>query len=75
MTATHAAFRDVVGIVHDVSGQAKIADLHQFSLTDQDVPSSKITMDALGIKLYKIKSYLLFKEWYFGFVFVLIRKL
>lgn len=47
MTATHAAFRDVVGIMHDVSGQAKVADLHQFALTDQDIPSSKITMDAL----------------------------
>ena len=47
MIATHAAFRDVVGIMHDVSGQAKVADLHQFALTDQHVPGSEITMNAL----------------------------
>lgn len=45
--ATYAAFRDVVGVMHDVSGQAKVTDLHQFALTDQHIPCSEVTMDAL----------------------------
>lgn len=43
----YAAFRDVVGIMHDVSGQTEVTDLHQFALTDQHVPGSEVTMDAL----------------------------
>ena len=45
--ATYAAFRDVVGVMHDVSGQAEVTDLHQFALADQHIPGSKVTMDAL----------------------------
>lgn len=46
--ATHAAFGDVVGVVHDVSGQTKVTDLHQLPLTDQHVPGCQVTMDTLG---------------------------
>lgn len=44
---TYAAFRDVVGIMHDVSGQAKVTDLHQFALADQHISGSKVPMDTL----------------------------
>lgn len=44
---TYAAFRDVVGVVHDVSGQAKVTDLHKFALTDQHISCRKVSMDAL----------------------------
>lgn len=44
---TYAAFWDVVGVVHDVSGQAKVTDLHKFALTDQHISCSEVSMDAL----------------------------
>lgn len=53
--ATYAAFRDVVGVVHDVSGQAKVTDLDKFALTDQHVPGSEVTMNTLWRKCSKTK--------------------
>lgn len=44
---TYAAFWDVVGVVHDVSGQAKVTDLHEFALTDQHISGREVSMDAL----------------------------
>lgn len=44
---TYAAFWDVVGVVHDVSGQAKVTDLHKFALTDQHISCREVSMDAL----------------------------
>lgn len=44
---TYAAFWDVVGVVHDVSGQAKVTDLHKFALADQHISGREVTMDAL----------------------------
>lgn len=44
---TYAAFWDVVGVVHDVSGQAKVTDLHKFALTDQHISGREVSMDAL----------------------------
>lgn len=34
VSVTYAAFGDVVGVMHDVSGQAKVTDLYKFALTD-----------------------------------------
>lgn len=51
IVGTYAAFGDVVGVVHDVSGQAKVADLDQFTLTDQHIPGSQIPVDALREKI------------------------
>lgn len=45
---THTAFGDVVRIPHDVTGQAKVADLDQFALTDEHIPGCQISVDALG---------------------------
>ena len=45
---THTAFGDVVRIPHDVTSQAKVADLDQFALTDEHVPGCQISVDALG---------------------------
>lgn len=36
--------------MHDVPGQAEVADLDKFALTDQHIPGSKVTMDALWWK-------------------------
>lgn len=47
---TYTAFGDVVWVMHDVPGQAKVADLDKFALTDQHIPGSKVTMDALRWK-------------------------
>ena len=44
---THAAFGDIVGIPHDVPRQAKVTDLHQLPLTDEDIPGSQVTMYTL----------------------------
>lgn len=44
---THAAFGDIVGIPHDVPRQAKVTDLHQLPLTDEDIPGSQVTMHTL----------------------------
>lgn len=44
---THTAFGDVVGIPHDVPRQAKVTDLHQLPLTDEDIPGSQVTVHTL----------------------------
>lgn len=44
---TYAAFRHVVGIMHDVSGQTKVTDLHDFPLRQEDISSSQVPVDAL----------------------------
>lgn len=44
---TYASFGDVVVVVHDVSRQPKVADLHYLALREQDVPGSQISMDTL----------------------------
>lgn len=44
---TYAAFGDIVGISHYVPCQAKVTDLHQLPLTDEDIPGSQVTMHTL----------------------------
>lgn len=46
-TGTHAAFGDVIGVSHDVSGQAKVADFDQLALTDKNIPCCQISVDTL----------------------------
>ena len=36
---TYTSFRYVVGVMHDVSGQPEVTDLHHVVLGEQDVPS------------------------------------
>lgn len=45
--ATYTAFGDVVGVMHDVSGQAEVTDLDKFTLTDQHIPGSEVPVDTL----------------------------
>lgn len=45
--STHASFGDVVVVVHDVSGQPKVADLHDLALGEQDVPGGQVSVDTL----------------------------
>ena len=45
---THAALGDVVRVPHDVTSQAKVADLDQLALTDEHVPGCPVSVDALG---------------------------
>lgn len=47
MEGTYAAFGHVVGIMHDVSGQAKVTDLHNFPLCQEDVAGSQVPVDTL----------------------------
>ena len=56
---TYAAFGNVVVVVHDVSGQAEVADLHNLSLGEEDVPGSQVSVYTLdgennGISIYII---------------------
>lgn len=44
---THVAFGYVVGVVHDITGQAKVTDLHQLSLADENISGSQVTMNTL----------------------------
>lgn len=46
-STTYTAFGDVVGVMHDVSGQTEITDLDKFTLTDQHVPGSEVSVDTL----------------------------
>lgn len=45
--ATYASFGDVVVVVHDVSRQSEVADLHYLALREQDVPGGQISVDTL----------------------------
>jgi len=45
---THAALGDVVRVPHDVTSQAKVADLDQLALTDEHVPGCQVSVDTLG---------------------------
>jgi hypothetical protein len=47
---TNTAFGDIVVVMHDVSGQAKVTDLHYLPLREQDVPSSQVPMHTLYSK-------------------------
>lgn len=47
---TYAAFRYVVRVMHDVSGQAKVTYLHDFPLCQEDVASSQVPVDTLHRK-------------------------
>lgn len=44
---TYTAFGHVVRIMHDVSGQAKVTDLHDLPLRQEDVASRQIPVDTL----------------------------
>lgn len=44
---TYASFGDVVVVMHDVSRQSKVADLHYLALREQHVPGSQISVDTL----------------------------
>lgn len=44
---TYASFGDVVVVMHDVSRQSKVADLHYLALREQDVPGGQISVDTL----------------------------
>lgn len=44
---TYTAFGHVVRIMHDVSGQAKVTDLHDFPLRQEDVASRQVPVDTL----------------------------
>lgn len=44
---THASFGDVVVVVHDVSGQSEVTDLHYLALREEDVPGGQVAVNAL----------------------------
>lgn len=47
MLFTDSPFGDVVLILCEISRQTEVADFDQLSLTDQDVPSSQISVETL----------------------------
>jgi len=52
LRSTYAALGDIVGIMHDVSSQPKVTDLHDFSLSQEDITSCQVTVHTLdGEKL------------------------
>lgn len=48
--STYTAFRYVVRVMHDVSGQAEVADLHDFPLCQEDITSGQVPVDTLHRK-------------------------
>lgn len=46
-STTYASFGDIVVVMHDVSCQSKVANLHYLALREQDVPGSQISVDTL----------------------------
>ena len=46
-TCTHVSPEDVVGVGSDVSGQAKVTDLGNSTLSQQDVSGCQVSVDAL----------------------------
>lgn len=51
MMLTDVSFGDVVLVLRQISGQAKVTDLGQLPLTDQHVPRSQIPVETLEDKL------------------------
>lgn len=47
---TYAAFGDVVVVMHDVSSQSEVTDLHYLALREEDIPGSQISMHTLQRK-------------------------
>lgn len=45
---THIGCLFVIVNVMDISGQAKVCDLHNVALCDQDVPGCKVSVYTLG---------------------------
>lgn len=44
---TYAAFGNVVRIMHDVSSQTKVTDLHNFPLSQKDITCCQVTVHTL----------------------------
>lgn len=44
---TYAPFGDIVVVVHDVSGQSEVTDLHYLALREEDIPGSEVPMHTL----------------------------
>lgn len=47
---TYTPFGDVVVVMHDVSGQSEVADLHDLALRQKDIPGSQVPMNTLQNK-------------------------
>ncbi len=47
MTLTDISSGNVVLILHQISGQTKVTDLHQLPLTDQNIPCCQVSVDTL----------------------------
>ena len=59
---TYAAFGDVVVVVHDVSGQSEVTDLHDLALRQEDIPGCEVSMHTLHKKRKSAK--LISGEWH-----------
>lgn len=44
---THIAPDDVVGVIHDISGKAKVTDFHDFPMGHQYIAGSEVSVNAL----------------------------
>lgn len=47
MNETYAPFGDIVVVMHDVSGQSKVTDLHYLALREEDIPGGEVPMHTL----------------------------
>lgn len=47
---TYASFGDIIVVMHDVSRQAEVTDLHYLALRQKDIPGSQIAVHTLQIR-------------------------
>lgn len=44
---TYTSFGDVIVVMHDVSGQSEVTDLHYLALREKDIPGSQVPVNTL----------------------------
>lgn len=44
---TYTSFGDIIVVMHDVSGQSKVTDLHYLALREKDVPGCQVAVNTL----------------------------
>lgn len=60
---TYIAPDNVVGVVHYISGKAKVTDFHHFPKGHQHVPGSEVSVDALRRK-GRINAWSIWYQWW-----------
>lgn len=53
---TYASFGHIIVVMHDVSGQSEVTDLHYLALREKDIPGSQVPVNTLEKKKAQLQS-------------------